>query len=75
LHDGNGTLLTTNDNWKVDDDTQESQEAAVDATTIPPSSDLESVIVARLGPGTYTAVLRDKNGAAGVGLLEIYNLH
>ena len=75
LHDGNGTLLISNDNWKVDDATQESQEAAVNATTIPPSNDLESAIVARLGPGTYTAVLKDRDGAAGVGLLEIYNLH
>lgn len=75
LHNANGTLLIKNDSWKVTDATSESQEAAVKATTIPPSNDLEAAIITRLGPGAYTVILKDKNGASGIGLLETYNLH
>lgn len=75
LHDGNGGTLATNDNWKVNDQTQQSQESAVRATTIPPTNDLESAIVATLSPGPYTAVVRGKNGGTGVALVEVYNLH
>ena len=37
-------------------------------------SDLESAIVATLAPGRYTAVLAGKNGTAGNGLAEVYDL-
>jgi hypothetical protein len=75
LHDGNGGTIATNDNWKINDQTQQSQESAVRATTIPPSSDLESAVVATLSPGSYTAVVKGKNGGTGVALVEVYNLH
>jgi hypothetical protein len=73
LHQGNATLAT-NDNWKVNDQTGQSQEAEIQATTIPPGNDLESAIVATLSPGSYTAVLAGKNGGTGVGLVEVYDL-
>lgn len=66
LHQGNTTLLT-NDNWKE-------HQAEVQATTIPPSHDLESAIVTTLQPGSYTAILADKNGSSGVGVVEVYDL-
>lgn len=75
LHDSNGSTLSTNDNWKINDQTQQSQESAIRATTIPPGSDLESAIVTTLAPGAYTAVVRGKNNGLGVGLVEVYNLH
>jgi hypothetical protein len=75
LHDSNGGTITTNDNWKVNDQTQQSQESAVRATTIPPPNDLESAVVTTLSPGSYTAVVRGKNGGTGVALVEVYNLH
>ena len=74
LHDGNGATTATNDNWKINDQTQQSQEAEVRATTIPPSNDLESAIVATLAPGNYTAIVRGKNNTTGIGLVEVYNL-
>ena len=46
----------------------------IEATTIPPSSELESAIVATLEPGAHTAVLRGKNDGTGVGLVEVYDL-
>jgi hypothetical protein len=74
LHDGSGTTIATNDNWKIDDQTGQSQEAAIRATTIPPNNDLESALVATLAPGNYTAIVRGKNNTTGVGLVEVYNL-
>jgi uncharacterized delta-60 repeat protein len=67
LHKAGGTVLT-NDNW------QDTQRAEIVATTIPPSNSLESAIVATLPPGNHTAIVRGKNGAAGVALVEIYDL-
>jgi hypothetical protein len=75
LHDINGATLATNDNWKLNDQTQQSQEAAVKSTTIPPQNDLESAIVTTLSPGQYTAVVQGKNGGTGIALIEVYNFH
>jgi T5SS/PEP-CTERM-associated repeat protein len=74
LHDANGTTLVTNDNWKINDLTGQSQEADIRATTIPPTDDLESALIAALQPGNYTAVVRGKNNTTGVALVEVYNL-
>ena len=73
LHQGANTLAT-NDNWKIDDQSGQSQEATISATTIPPSNDLESALVATLNPGSYTAVLAGKNQTIGVGVVEVYDL-
>jgi len=73
LHDGNGNTIATNDNWKVND-LGGSQQAEVEATTIPPTNDLESALVRTLTPGTYTAVVRGKNNTTGVAVVEVYNL-
>ncbi len=48
--------------------------AEIEASGIPPSDDAESAIMATLSAGNYTAVLRGKSGAAGVGLIEFYHL-
>jgi hypothetical protein len=69
-----GATVITNDNWKINDQTGQSQEADIRATTIPPGNDLESAIIATLVPGSYTAILAGKNGGTGVGLIEIYDL-
>ena len=72
LFQGN-TLLESNDNWKLRSDGS-SQQAAVAATGIPPSNDLESAIVRTLQPGAYTAILRGKN-SIGIGVVEAYDLN
>jgi uncharacterized repeat protein (TIGR03803 family) len=73
LHQPDGTIIT-NDNWKINDQTGQSQEADIRGTTIPPTDNLESAILATLTPGAYTAVLAGKNGGTGVGLVEVYDL-
>lgn len=67
------TLLASNDNWKIRSDGS-SQQAEIEATTIPPSNDLESAILRSLAPGAYTAVLRGKNNLTGIGVVESYDL-
>jgi hypothetical protein len=73
LHDGSGALVAANDNWKTRPDGS-SQQAEIEATTIPPTNDLESALVRTVPPGNYTAIVRGKNNATGVGLVEVYNL-
>jgi hypothetical protein len=74
LHNENGVTVATNDNWKINDQTHQSQEAEVRATGIAPTNDFESTIVTTLAPGNYTAVVRGKNNTTGVALVETYNL-
>jgi hypothetical protein len=50
------------------------QEAAIIATGIPPTDNLESAIDATLSPGAYTAIVRGKNNTSGVALIEVYDL-
>jgi hypothetical protein len=61
-------LVATNDNWK-----SHQQQEIVD-TTVAPTDDRESAIVAAFEPGNYTAVVRGKDGSTGIGLVEIYDL-
>ena len=68
LHDVNGLLLTSNDDWK------ESQQSEIEATTIPPTDDRESALIRTLAPGNYTAIVRGKADTTGVGLVEVYHL-
>lgn len=67
--DGNDVSLARNDNWK------ESQQAEIEATTIPPDSEAEFAIVRTLDPGNYTAVVRGKNNTTGVAVIEAYDLN
>jgi hypothetical protein len=69
LHGPGAFVTITNDNWGDDP----AQEAAIIATGIPPSNNLESAIDVTLDPGTYTAVVKGKNGTSGVGLVEVYD--
>lgn len=69
LHDSNGTVIAFNDDWK------DSQRSEIEATGIPPKSDLDSAIAWTLAPGAYTAVLRGATATTtGGALVEIYNL-
>ncbi len=68
LHDGSGTLIASNDNWK---DTQQSE---LEAAGLAPTDDRESAIEIALGPGLYTAIVRGVGDTTGVALVEAYNL-
>jgi hypothetical protein len=68
LRGSDGSLIAENDNWR---DTQEQQ---IIATTIPPSNDKESAILATLAPGDYTALVSGVGTSSGIALVEVYDL-
>jgi len=68
LHDGNGTIIGFNNDWK------DSQETDIEATGLAPSKPLESAILTNLLPGGFTAIIRDKDGNVGNALVEVYNI-
>jgi hypothetical protein len=70
LHDSNGAVLVSNDNWQ-DDPTSASQLIALG---LAPQEPAESAIYISLPPGAFTAVLAGKNSGTGIGLVEIYNV-
>lgn len=69
LHDGNGGVIGSNDNWRA------TQQEAIILTGVPPTRDTESAIVTSLQPGAYTAIVRGANGTAGVAVIEAYHLN
>lgn len=77
LHDATGAKVASNDNWKT---TQQGplitadQVAAIQASGLAPTNDLESALIVTINPGAYTVVVQGVNNATGVGLMEIYDL-
>jgi hypothetical protein len=69
LHDGSGTLIAANDDWG-----NSTQASEIIRSTVAPVNALESAVIATLGPGNYTAVVRGINDTTGVGLVEVYDL-
>jgi hypothetical protein len=70
LHDGNGTVMTTNDNWR-----QASNASDIEATGLAPADDRESAILQTLPSGNYTTVLRGANNTSGIAISEAYKLN
>lgn len=64
------TLVATNDDWNTS-----AQRAEIEASGIAPASSVESALIATLEPNQpYSAVLRGKDGATGIALVEAYDL-
>jgi len=68
LHNGDGSLIVQNDNWRTD------QEQEIIASGLAPSDDREAAIIATLNPGPYTAIVRGTGNSTGLALFEIYRL-
>ena len=69
LHNSSGALMASNDNW-----ISSPQQAEILATGLQPPNSMESAIIATLGAGSYTAIVRGMNNSSGVGLVEAYDL-
>ena len=69
LHNGSNVLI--NDDWRTGNP---NQEQIIRDTGIPPTDDRESAIVVGPDPGSYTAIVRGKNDATGIALVEVYDL-
>ncbi|CAN5590952.1 hypothetical protein BH20VER3_BH20VER3_06840 [soil metagenome] len=68
LHDSNGALVASNDDWR------EAQEGIISSTGLAPGDDREAALFAHLAAGAYTAVVRGSNDTTGIGLVEVYNI-
>jgi PKD repeat protein len=70
LHDRDGALIDSNDNWK-----DSPQAAEIESTGLQPTDDRESAIIrTNFEPGPYTAILRGKDNSVGNALVEIYDV-
>ena len=68
LFDGNGVLITSNDNWK-----ESPEQSEIQSSGLAPSNDAEAAIARTVQPGAYTAVLYGKDQTEGIGLVEVYD--
>ena len=68
LYNGDGNIIAFNNDW------QDTDQEKIKATGIAPTHEKESVILATLAPGNYTAIVRGQNKTVGVGLVEVYNV-
>jgi hypothetical protein len=68
LHDNNGTLIASNDNWA------DIQQAQIQTSGYAPPNALESAIIIVRPADNSTAVVRGKNNTAGNALVEVYTL-
>jgi hypothetical protein len=69
LHDENGGLLQSNDNWHDAPNASEIQ-----STGLAPKDDREPAILLRLPSANYTTILRGVNDTTGIALGEAYKL-
>ncbi|PZR73398.1 MAG: hypothetical protein DLM73_10815 [Chthoniobacterales bacterium] len=68
LRDVNGAIVRENDDWMTD------QKAELEATGLQPSNSKEAALVQTIPPGQYTAQVRGKPEATGIGVVEVYFL-
>ena len=69
LHDSNGALLQSNDDWQTGPNATDIQNAG-----LAPSDSRESAILMSLPAGNYTSIVRGKDNATGIALSEAYKL-
>jgi cyclophilin family peptidyl-prolyl cis-trans isomerase len=69
LHDGNGALLASNDDWGLSVD-----QAEIQASGVAPTNPKESAVVKILPAGPFTAIVHGVGNTTGVGSVELYQL-
>jgi len=70
LHDRDGALVASNDDWQTSD-----SRAEIEASGLAPEDEREAAILREIGSGAHTAVTRGANGSTGIGLVEVYDLN
>jgi CSLREA domain-containing protein len=71
LHDGDGTLLISNDNWN--DDPASATQLSNHGLALPDPKEA-GIFTDQLSPGQFTAVVASEDAGIGIALVEIYNL-
>ncbi|HEY6153149.1 MAG TPA: NF038122 family metalloprotease [Candidatus Udaeobacter sp.] len=77
LHNANGGLIATNDNWQttiIGGIINGDQVSDIQNSGHAPTAATESAIIANLQPGNYTAIVRGVSNTTGVALVEVYDL-
>jgi probable HAF family extracellular repeat protein len=74
LFDGSGQRIAFNDNITDLPYSEQNEIGNYGLTPFGGYPTLDSVVIATLGEGNYTAVVRGKNGATGNCLVEVYNV-
>jgi glucose/arabinose dehydrogenase len=69
LHDGNGAVIDSNDDWQ-----SHARQQDVDDAGLAPGNSFESAIARLFQPGPYTAIMRGVNDGTGIGLVELYDV-
>jgi hypothetical protein len=70
VHDSNGGIVQSNDNWR-----DATNSAEIQSTGLAPSDDHESAVLVTLSNGNYTAIVRGVNRTTGIALGESYKLN
>jgi uncharacterized protein YggT (Ycf19 family) len=77
LHDSNGRLIASNDDWQhtiIGRFIGNGQVRDIIASGLAPADGRESAMVVELPAGNYTAIVRGVNNTTGVALVEVYDL-
>ncbi|HEX8678817.1 MAG TPA: PQQ-dependent sugar dehydrogenase [Chthoniobacterales bacterium] len=69
LHNRDGTLRETNNDWGTHPRRQE-----LPRFNLEPGDPRDAAMVVTLEPGDYTAIMRGVNGETGVGLVEVFDV-
>jgi hypothetical protein len=69
LHDSDGALIASNDNWQED-----SAAGVVEQLDLAPPEAHEAALSRRLPAGNYTAIMRGVADGTGIGLVEVYHV-
>ena len=78
LHDANGALIGTNDDWQttiLGGVITGNQVSDIQNSGHVPTAASESAIIADLQPGNYTAIVSGISNTTGVALVEVYDLN
>ncbi len=70
LHDQNGAIVDSNDNWMDNPDMQ-----TIIDDQLAPTEPLEAALIGSFAPGAYTVILTGTNNTTGIGLVEVYHLN
>lgn len=71
LHNQNGTIMVSNDDWLSDP--VSAGQLTANGLALPDPKE-SGIFTALAPPGQFTAIVVGKNGGIGIGLVEIYNL-
>jgi N-acetylneuraminic acid mutarotase len=69
LHNGNGSLVLSNDNWQ-----QAPNAAEIQSSGLAPTDGRESAILMTVVPDSYTGIVRGVDRTTGIALAEAYKL-